>query len=198
MAATTLWRYVVQGSAVQPKRLFWGTYSNRFITTTSKTARAYGNNPTGLWSQRPEQQLAICSWQTWPLTNVASASKQVQLFLSFFFCFQRLKIVTTPHLRRHQLRPNEDMQRTVLTENEFYASPEDIRLKSYLESNIEDGHNVLNHSCDINKGINLSIQNKGNNYMWGLSWQLSLLFHCRLDKHLLLSMQQSYETGFFF
>ncbi|GFS02000.1 sodium- and chloride-dependent taurine transporter-like [Elysia marginata] len=35
--------------------------------------------------------------------------------------WQRLRILTTPHLQQHQLRPNEDMTRTVLLETEFFS-----------------------------------------------------------------------------
>lgn len=34
---------------------------------------------------------------------------------------QRLRTLTTPHLHQHQLRPNEDMSRTVLLETEFFS-----------------------------------------------------------------------------
>ncbi|GFN75094.1 sodium- and chloride-dependent taurine transporter-like [Plakobranchus ocellatus] len=42
---------------------------------------------------------------------------------------ERLRILTTPHLRQHQLRPNEDMTKTILVENEFFSN---------LESRIEE------------------------------------------------------------
>ncbi|CAG5115775.1 unnamed protein product [Candidula unifasciata] len=78
---------------------------------------------------------------------------------------QRLKLLTTPHLRRHQLRPNEDMQRTVLQENVFYSSAEDIHLKTDIESNLEDGNNVLLRNYENSKGNNPSLSNTENNFI---------------------------------
>ncbi|KAK3787759.1 hypothetical protein RRG08_049705 [Elysia crispata] len=37
---------------------------------------------------------------------------------------ERIRVLITPHLRQHQLRPNEDMTRTVLLEDEFFTDLE--------------------------------------------------------------------------
>ncbi|RUS84345.1 hypothetical protein EGW08_007877, partial [Elysia chlorotica] len=42
---------------------------------------------------------------------------------------ERIRVLVTPHLRQHQLRPNEDMTRTVLLEDEFFSE---------LENRVED------------------------------------------------------------
>ncbi|BFY98048.1 hypothetical protein BsWGS_01088 [Bradybaena similaris] len=44
------------GCPVQPNRLYYGACANRFITRLTEPVSAYGNNPTGHLSPRPEQR----------------------------------------------------------------------------------------------------------------------------------------------
>uniref|UniRef100_A0A0B7AA86 Transporter n=1 Tax=Arion vulgaris TaxID=1028688 RepID=A0A0B7AA86_9EUPU len=62
---------------------------------------------------------------------------------------KRLRVLTTPHLKKHQLRPHEDMKHTILQENTYYSPDDDVR--KYYQGNHERNSLESDHdnSCNI-------------------------------------------------